>query len=171
MIFMEMLLRPGYGLEAGRYTFFLRPDQAMQLIATDDIGKFVAAIFTDKLRFGGKTLKIASDTVSGRELETILTEAAGRPIAYTRFPDEILASNPDLKHMAASLDEGPLADHVDLELMRAINPEIVSFRSWLATSGRVPFEEALGARRARPGEAVELRSAELHAPECGQVAT
>ncbi|MEP7456109.1 NmrA/HSCARG family protein [Phyllobacterium sp. SB3] len=135
MIFMEMLVRPGFGLEEDRYTFFLKLDQSMQLVAVEDIGKFVAAIFADKKRFGGQTLKIASDTVTGRELEVIFSEAAGRPITYMRFPDELLASNPDLGQLAASLDQGPLAKHVDLNAMREINPEIVSFRSWLAASG------------------------------------
>lgn len=144
MIFMEMLVRPGYGLDDGRYTFFLKPDQSMQLVAVDDIGKFVAAIFADRSRFGGETLKIASGTVTGRELETILTEAAGHPIVYSRFPDAFLASNPDLEQIAASLDHGPLADHVDLNVMREINPEIVSFRSWLAGSGRKAFHKTLG---------------------------
>lgn len=144
MIFMEMLVRPGFGLEEGRYTFFLRPDQSMQLIAVDDIGKFAAAIFADRTRFGGKTLKIAGDSVTGSELEAILTHAAGRPITYTRFPEEFLAANPDLGHMAASLDAGPLADHVDLNVMREINPEMLSFRSWLAGSGRKAFDEILG---------------------------
>jgi hypothetical protein len=36
------------------------------------------------------------------------TEAAGRPIADARFPDEILAANPDDGQLAASLDEAPL---------------------------------------------------------------
>nr|WP_245432848.1 NmrA/HSCARG family protein [Mesorhizobium loti] len=143
MIFMEMLVRPGLGLEEGRYTFFLRPDQSMQLIAVEDIGKFVAAIFADRTRFGGKTLKIAGDTVTGSELEAILTQVAGRPIAYARFSEEFLVANPDLGHMAASLDAGPLADHVDLDLMREINPEMLSFRSWLSGSGYRAFEEIL----------------------------
>lgn len=144
MIFMEMLVRPGYGLDNGRYTFFLKPDQPMQLIAVDDIGKFVAAIFADKSRFSGETLKIAGDTVTGRELEAILTEAAGHSIVYSRFPDAFLASNSDLEQLAASLDHGPLADHVDLNVMREINPKIVSFRSWLTGSGRTAFDKTLG---------------------------
>lgn len=146
MIFMEMLVQPGFGLEKGRFTFFLRPDQAMQLIAVEDIGKFVAAVFADKARFGGQTLKIAGDTVTGRDLETIFTQAAGRPIAYARFSEEALMANPDLGHMATSLDAGPLADHVDLNAMRAINPEILSFRSWLSGTGRKAFQETLGLR-------------------------
>lgn len=145
MIFMEMLARPGFGLDEGRFTFFLRRDQAMQLVAVEDIGKFVAAIFADKRRFGGKTLKIAGDTVTGRDLEAIFSKAAGRPIAYARFPDEVLAANPNLAQLAASLDQGALADHVDLNVMREINPAILSFRSWLAGSGRKALDEALGA--------------------------
>jgi uncharacterized protein YbjT (DUF2867 family) len=144
MIFMEMLARPGFGLEEGRYSFFLRPDQAMQLIAVSDIGKFVAAVFADRSRFGGETLKIAGDTVTGSDLEAVLTQAAGRPIAYARFSEEALMANPDLGHIAASLETGPLADHVDLDVMRQINPEIISFRSWLSGDGLKAFEEALG---------------------------
>jgi uncharacterized protein YbjT (DUF2867 family) len=145
MIFMEMLVRPGYGLDEGRFTFFLRPDQAMQLVAVDDIGKFVAAIFADKKRFGGQTLKIASDTVTGCALETSFTEATNRNIAYSRFSDEVLAANPDLAQMATSLIKGPLSEHVDLNVMREINPEIISFRSWLAGSGREALDKALRA--------------------------
>lgn len=144
MIFMEMLARPGLGLEQGLFRFFLGPDQPLQLVAVDDIGKVVAAIFADRARFGGKTLKIASDTVTGRQLAASFSEIAGRPIAYMRFPDEVLAANPDLRHMAASLEAGPLADHADLGVMREINPQIASFRAWLAGSGRQALDEVLG---------------------------
>lgn len=149
MIFMEMLVRSGFGLDKGRYTFFLRPDQAMQLIAVDDIGKFVAAIFADTTRFGGQTLKIASDIITGRELEAAFSQAAGHPIIYARFSDEILATNAELGHMATSLDEGPLSEHVDLEIMREINPQLLSFRSWLSGRGREAFLAALARDPAR----------------------
>ncbi|MBC2885744.1 NmrA family transcriptional regulator [Ochrobactrum sp. CM-21-5] len=43
------------------------------------------------------------------------------------------------------MENGPLAEHIDLNTMREINPEILSFRSWLATSGRKALDEALGA--------------------------
>lgn len=148
MIFMDMLINPAFGLSEGRYTFFLRPDQSMQLIAVEDIGKFAAAIFADRIRFGGRTMKIASDTVTGRQLGEIFSEAAGRPIAYSRFADDVLAGNGDLGQLAAILDNGPLADHVDLAEMREINPEIISFRAWLATQGRQAFDAVIGDDRA-----------------------
>ncbi|CAD6570659.1 MAG: hypothetical protein TREMPRED_005943 [Tremellales sp. Tagirdzhanova-0007] len=136
MIFMDMLLGPNYGLDQGRYTFFLKPDQEMQLVAVDDIGAFVAVIFANKLQSAGRTVKLASDTVSGFDLQTILSEAADQPIRYEQFPQAALAASPDLAHMSRSLDNGPLSDHVDLAEMRAISPDLTSFRAWIATSGR-----------------------------------
>ena len=153
MIFMDMLVSPRFGLDQGRFTFFLKPGQAMQLVAVEDIGKIVAGIFADRPRFGGTTLKLASDTVTGRELGDILTEAAGRPIAYERFSEQVLAGVPDLRHVAESLEDGSLAKHVNLDLMREINPEIVSFRSWLAGAGRKAFHEAIASSPGQDGPA------------------
>lgn len=145
MIFMDMLLRPGHGLDQGRYTFFLKPDQAMQLVAVDDVGSFVAAIFTEAARFAGRTVTLASDTVTGRDLQAILSEAAGQSIRYERFPAATLAAHPDLAHMSRSLEDGPLADHVDLAAMRAINPNLTSFRAWIDASGRETLRDRLAA--------------------------
>lgn len=142
--FMEMLVMPGFGLDEGRFNFFPRLEQSMQLLAVDDIGKFVAAIFADTSRFRGETFDIASDSVTGSNLEAAFTEAAGRPIPYARFSDTVLAENPFLDKLTALMDEGPLAGDANLEVLRTINPEMQTFRSWLAGSGREAFQEALG---------------------------
>lgn len=141
--FMEMLVMPGFGLDEGRFSFFAKPDQPMQFLAVDDIGKIVAAVFANPERFGGETFEIASDTLTGRDLEALFTEAAGRPIPYARFSDEVLAANPFLAKLTALLDDGPLAGHADLDVLRGINPELQSFRSWLAGGGRKAFAQAL----------------------------
>lgn len=150
MIFMEMLVRPGFGLEDRRLLSLIRPDHAIQLIAVEDIGKIVAATFADTARFGGVTMKIAGDRLTGHDLAAAFTEVAGEPIVYARFADDVLAANADLAQMASSLEDGPLAERVDLNLMRALNPELLSFRSWLAGSGRA----ALRAVLRKPGAAV-----------------
>lgn len=143
MIFMEMLVRPGFGLDEGRLVSLIRPDHSIQLTAVEDIGRFVAAVLADKSRFGGATLKIASDRLTSPELEAVFSEAAGRSIAYERFPDDVLAANADLAHMAESLVDGPLAELVDLKVMREINPDLLTFRSWLAGNGRKLLDAAL----------------------------
>jgi uncharacterized protein YbjT (DUF2867 family) len=143
-VFMEMLTMPGFGLDEDRFTFFARPDQSMQFIAVEDIGKIVAAVFADPRRFGGEAFEIAGDRLSGRELESLFTAAAGRPIAYSRFSDDVLAGNPFLAKLTALLDEGPLAGHADLDALRRINPEMLPLRAWLAAGGRDLFAKALG---------------------------
>lgn len=145
MIFMEMLVRPGFGLDEGRLVSLIQLDHSIHLTAVEDIGKFVAAVFADKPSFGGRILKIASDRLTGRELEVALSEAAGRPITYERFPDDVLAANADLAHMAKSLEDGPLAEQVDLKLMQEINPDLLTFASWLAGDGRRALNAALRA--------------------------
>ena len=142
--FMDMLVRPGLGIDTGHFMSFAEPDQAIQVIAVEDIGKFVAAAFADRARFGGVTLEIASDMFVAREIADFFTEAAGRPITYSRFPDQILAANRFLARMAELMNGGPLAGHADMDALRAINPDMVSFRSWLAGSGREAFRQALG---------------------------
>lgn len=145
-VFMEMLTMPGFGLDEDRFTFFARPDQSMQFIAVADIGKIVAAVFADRGRFGGQSFEIAGDGASGRDLEALFTEAAGRPIAYSRFSEETLAANPFLAKLTALLDEGPLGGHADLAALRRINPGMLTFRAWLAGSGRDAFARALGTK-------------------------
>ncbi|MDM9627110.1 NmrA/HSCARG family protein [Rhizobium sp. S152] len=142
--FMELLVMPGFGLDEGRYTFFMQPDRHMQVLAVDDIGKIVAAIFAEPSRFGGTTFEIASDVVTGRDLQAFFSEAAGRPIPYARFPDEVLAENPFLDKLTQLVDDGRLAGHADLDALRQINPEQQSLKSWLSGPGKDAFERALG---------------------------
>ncbi|WP_245296742.1 NmrA/HSCARG family protein [Rhizobium bangladeshense] len=59
--FMEMLMLPDMGLDRGEFNFLMRPDQAMQVIAVDDIGKVVAAILDVPAAYAGRTLEIAGD--------------------------------------------------------------------------------------------------------------
>ncbi|WP_159996336.1 NmrA/HSCARG family protein [Roseomonas sp. 18066] len=142
--FMEMLVMPGFGLDQGRFDFFMKPDQPMQFLAVEDIGRIVAAVFADPRRFGGATFDLAGDMVTGRQLQSLFTEAAGRPIRYARFSDDALAANPFLARLTELLDRGRLAGDADLQALRAINPGLLSFRTWLAGSGQAAFAAALG---------------------------
>ncbi len=147
--FMDMLVMPGFGLDRGVFASFAQPSQPVQYLAVGDIGKFVASIFADPERFGGKAMGIASDVVTGYDLESAFTEAAGRPITYMRFPDDVLAGNPFLAKLTDLFDSGRLEGHADLKALREINPEMQSFRSWLGEAAARRLS-TLSTRR-RPG--------------------
>nr|WP_247893765.1 NmrA family NAD(P)-binding protein [Azospirillum endophyticum] len=112
--FMEMLMLPGMGLDQGTYAFLMRPDQAMQCIAVDDIRKIVATIFSDPDRFGGRTIEIAGDAMTGNGLQDLFSRAAGRPITYRRFPDGLLERNRLLVRLAELVDDGRCAGAADI---------------------------------------------------------
>lgn len=142
--FMEMLVMPGFGLDSGHFNFFMRPDQAVGLVAVADIGKCVAAVFADPEQFAGATLELAGDTVTGSELAALFTQAAGLPITYARFPDDVLAASPFLRKLTDMLDRAQVLDAKALTELRRINPDMQSMRTWLAGDGRAAFRAALG---------------------------
>ena len=89
----------------------------MQVLAVEDIGH-LAAHLPRGADLPGKTFEIASDSVTGRQLEALFSAAAGRPIPYSRqFP--MRCWPPALLHKLTGLvDDGRLAGHADLDAMR-----------------------------------------------------
>ena len=143
--FMELLALPGMGLDQGAFAFFMRPNQPMQFIAVADIGRIVAAIFADPAAFRLRTIEIAGDAVTGADLAAKLSQAAGRPIAYARFPDTLLEQNAFLGSLARLVDEGRLAGRADLAALRGEFPGLLTMDEWLAGAGRPALLAAMGA--------------------------
>lgn len=151
--FMELLLPPGMGLDQGVYNFFLRPDQAGQIIAVQDIGTIVAGIFADPERFAGRNIEIAGDQLTGRELGEKLTCAAGQPIRYQRFPDALLEQNAFLGILAGLFDDGRLAGTADIVALESKFGKLTRFEDWLAGSGDTFLQVAMKSA----DEAIALR--------------
>lgn len=134
--FMEILTLPGMGLDKGAFVFFMRPDQPMQFIAVEDIGKIVAGIFAAPAKFGSQTIEIAGDTVTGAELAEKFSRTAGRPITYHRFPDSLLEQNAFLGGLARLVDQGRLAGNADVASLREKFLGLLTMDEWLTGAGR-----------------------------------
>ncbi|MGW9350569.1 NmrA/HSCARG family protein [Nocardiopsis flavescens] len=145
--FMELLVAPDTGLDRGRMSFLMGPDQSHQVIAVRDIGRVAAAVFGAPERYVGRTLEIAGDALTGEDMARHLARAAGRPIRYSRLPEALLARDETLGRLA-ELAGGRLAGSADLDALRAEFPFLLSFDRWLAGPGAGLLEEAL-----RPGGA------------------
>lgn len=139
--FMELLVTPGAGLDRGRISFLIRPDQVHQVIAVRDIGRIVAAVLDSPDRYAGRTVEIAGDAVTGDGMAEHLTRAAGRPIGYSRLPEAL--ERDGLLGRLAALTDDRLAGHADLDALRAEFPFLLSFDRWLAGPGAGLLEEAL----------------------------
>ncbi|BBF99648.1 MULTISPECIES: NmrA/HSCARG family protein [Pseudonocardia] len=141
--FMELLLGPGTGLDRGGLSFLTSPDRTHQFIAVRDIGRIVAGAFGAPGHYAGRTLDIAGDALTGRELAAKLTRAAGRPIGYTRLPASLRQQDEVLGRLAVLAEDGRLAGAADLDTLRAAFPDLLTFDRWLAGPGSRRLEEAL----------------------------
>jgi uncharacterized protein YbjT (DUF2867 family) len=141
--FMEMLMLPGMGLPQGKFTFFMQPDQPMQMIAVEDLGRINAQIMMAPDLYAGKIIELASASVTGRDLERAFTRAAGRPVIYGRFPDALLAENPFLNRLTELLDTGLLVGSADLDALAQQYGKLTSLVDWLHGTGKTLFEAAL----------------------------
>jgi uncharacterized protein YbjT (DUF2867 family) len=151
--FMEILTLPGMGLDKGEFSFFMQPDRSMQFIAVEDIGKIVAGIFADPVKFGAQTIEIAGDTVTGTELAEKFSRTAERQIVYHRFPDSLLEQNAFLSGLARLVDLGRLAGNADVTSLRQEFTGLLTMDEWLAGTG---MSALLAAIQADGGE-VALR--------------
>lgn len=90
-----------------------------------------AAVFGSPDRYAGRTVEIAGDALTGKALAEHLTQAAGRPITYSRLPTTLLAQ------------DGRLVGNANLDALRAEFPFLLRFDRWLAGPGAGLLEEAL----------------------------
>ena len=114
-------------------------DQPLSGIAVEDIGKTALGIFKRGPEFIGKTVSIAGDHLTGDAYAAALTEALGETVVYQPhnwdeyrrlgFPGAIETAN--MFQFYAENSEQFTGDR-DLALVRQLNPELQSFRDWLA---------------------------------------
>lgn len=131
--FMEILLLPGMGLADGQFSFLMHAEQPIQFVAVRDIGLVVAEIFSSPADFIGHTISIAGDSLTGDQLAHHLGNRMQRSITYRRIDDDVLAQSDLLGRLAAAVDNGRLAGHADLTVLRERFPFLLRFDDWLLT--------------------------------------
>ena len=146
--FMEMMLLPGMGLNNGVFTFFMQPDQAMQMIALDDLGRINAEILCHPERYAGKTLELSGQAITGQDLQRAFSHAAGRTIRYQRFSEEMLATQDFLRKLTELVDSGIVAGSADIPELEREFGSMLTLDQWLAGPGNKPFHAALNAPQA-----------------------
>ncbi|RJE82021.1 NmrA family NAD(P)-binding protein [Paracoccus onubensis] len=143
--FMELLTLSGMGLDKGTISFFLHLEQPVELIASQDIGKIVAAVLGNTERYSGQTISIAGDELTGIEIQSAMTGAAGQPITYRRFPDALLEKNTFLRRNAELFDGGRAAGNTDIPALSKEFGKLFNLKDWLKGPGMPRLLSALQA--------------------------
>ena len=114
-------------------------DKPLSGIAAEDIGRTALGIFKRGGELVGKTVSIAGDHLTGDEYAAAMTDAFGEAVAYQPYGcDEYRALGfpfaVEMGSMFQFYAEGSerFTGDRDLTQVRKLNPELQSFRDWLA---------------------------------------
>jgi len=136
--FMEFLIPAKSDVANGTVSFLMHPDQAMQFVATVDIGRVVSKIFALPAAYRGRSLALAGDELTGNQMATAVAAHSGSTVRYTRIPISVLRDEmPLLSRLADLVDAGPLAGDVVLPELRTEFPFLHTFPSWLSQQGAI----------------------------------
>lgn len=117
----------------GLMRLYLSKESRFQLIAIQDIGRFVAIAFNNPEQFSGKELEIAGDELTlDRILEKIekIRNIKFKPFRLPGFIKWLLPG------VMTQMCEFYAADgwQADLPAMRELNPDLLSFDDWLKST-------------------------------------
>lgn len=109
-----------------------------QMIALEDLGAFTRIVAEDRKTWGGRTLKVASEELTMAEIVSIFEETTGiaaeyKPMTEDEFLSSGLPSAHDPLNNMLMYREGYFARR-DYGLLRAIHPQLKTFRQWLTES-------------------------------------
>lgn len=107
--------------------------KALQLVATSDIGYFGADAFLNPEQYKGKGISLAGDELIFEQMEQIFSRTTKKDLPTTFRPicSLLLAAMQDMGYMFKWFhDKGYGAD---IQRLRAINPGMKSFETWLKT--------------------------------------
>jgi uncharacterized protein YbjT (DUF2867 family) len=130
---------------------FPMDEKPLSGIASEDIGKCAYGIFKRGREFINKTVAIAGEHLTGKQLAAGMSRALGQEVRYNNVPPEVYRSfgfpgADDLGNMFQFKRD--FNDYFvgvrDLKLARELNPELQTFDKWLALHGQeipIPAEQ------------------------------
>ena len=122
----------------------LPPETSLQMIAVEDIGAMAAQAFHMPQRLIGEALEIAGDELTMPQVAAMFSSVIGRKVACQQLPLEEV-SNPDARVMFEwFIRHGYKADIAGL---RSMQPDLLTFETWLRRAGWVGAAETLAARK------------------------
>ena len=92
VFFMENLPSPWF-LQGDVLMTAMKPETKLQMIASDDIGKFTAQAFLSPEKWNRVEVDIAGDSATMPEAAAALTELLGKPIKFQAIPIEAVRKN------------------------------------------------------------------------------
>lgn len=137
--FIYFGLGPQKGPDGKLALTFPMKDKKLPGIAAEDIGKAAFGIFKAGKNYQGKTVGIAGEKLTGKELAKGFSDTLGEEVVYNDVPPSTFRSfdfpgAEDLGNMFQfKADfENEFCGNRDVDETRKLNPELLSFDEWLS---------------------------------------
>jgi uncharacterized protein YbjT (DUF2867 family) len=133
--FMENFVSPWFKpyVDQGTLAIGMKPETKLQMVAVRDIGKYGLVAIEQHEKLNGQAIDIAGDELTGPEAATILSEAAGRPIAFYQVPiDQVRAGSEDFALMLEWFDNVGYESDIDANA-REYGVKPTRLREWART--------------------------------------
>jgi len=137
-------------IEEGKYAItFPMGDAKLPGIAAEDIGKCALGVFKNSSEYIGKTLGIAGESLTGRELAESMSKSLNINVAFNDIDPSIYRSFDfpgaedmgNMFQMKRDYNEQFVANR-DLEESRKLNPDLQDFNTWLNKySSAIPIQK------------------------------
>lgn len=129
VFFMENLTSPWF-LNGDKLCAAMDPKTSLQMIASDDIGRYGALAFTQASKLNGREIDLAGDAATMPQAAEILGQALGKRLEFFRVPiEEVRKNSMDFALMLEWFDRvGYNADIAGLEREFGIKP--VKLADW-----------------------------------------
>ena len=118
VFFMENFHSPWFkpGIDGGKLMMGIQPQTVLQMIAVEDIGKYVRWAFDNHQKLNGRALDIAGDARTIPETARIIGEAAGKTVEFVQVPiEEVRKASEDYALMLEWFDR--VGYNVDIPAM------------------------------------------------------
>lgn len=122
------------GIKKGKFVSPLKKSCTQQMIGVDDIGKIAAKVITNKEKYKGKTLSIATDEWQIGQVPQAFSEVMNRPVKYKKLPGFItrLAMGKDLSKMFRYMNKHNFKIVDNIEAVKSEFEIKGNFKSWIS---------------------------------------
>lgn len=134
VFFMENWLGMKGQIEGGTLALPLSPERHLQMIATDDIGAFVAAAFERPGKWLGKALEIAGDDLSLSSIAQTFSTTEGREVKYQQVPWDQFEQNAGHEMTVMYRWFEDVGYHAEIDALRELLPSLTGFDRWVNTN-------------------------------------
>lgn len=118
-------------LRRGEIRTALKTDTRLDMIAADDIGAFAHAALEDPIRFNGRNVDLAGESLTMREVADILSSVLGKNIeSVSLHPDEAVAQGMHPSVVNSQDYRNKVGFQVDIEQLKQYGIPLTTFETW-----------------------------------------